>query len=165
MTQEELLQQRKDGKLPVIDIAGHPFYVDLRMGTLRPHDDFQTAGIPIKAFDDFEGPEGYAWLPYDPKRHQLKVIDFERINEIPKDWIIVELAMPEKLDPYGYAREHGFDPNEILEENPINPNLKARIVDWKETAIPELIKRNNRKKTTHKQLPESKATDKSRKMR
>ncbi len=59
MIQEKLLQERMQGKLPIIDIAGHPFYVDIRMGMLRPKDDFRTLGIPIKSFDDFEGPEGY----------------------------------------------------------------------------------------------------------
>ncbi len=33
------------GMLPTLDIAGHTFYVDLRMNKLRPKDDFISKGI------------------------------------------------------------------------------------------------------------------------
>ena len=33
------------GMLPTIDIAGHTFYVDIRMDMLRPKDDFLSKGI------------------------------------------------------------------------------------------------------------------------
>lgn len=39
------------GMLPTIDIAGHTFYVDIRMDMLRPKDDFLSKGI---VFSDIE---------------------------------------------------------------------------------------------------------------
>jgi len=54
-TQAELLHERtKLGKLCVIEIAGHSFYVDVRMETFRPHDDFSTRGTPFSIFNRFE---------------------------------------------------------------------------------------------------------------
>lgn len=152
-SQEELLKERMQGKLPIIDIAGHPFYVDMRMQTLRPHDDFSTLGIPFSAFDDFEGPDGFAWIPYDSQKHQLKVVSLERITEIPTDWVIIEIAQPWKLDPYGYARDNGFDIKETLKEDPIQENLKARIVSWEEAGIPDLIKENKAKQQPERKRP------------
>lgn len=141
-TQEALLKERMGGKLPIIDIAGHPFYVDTRMRTVRPHDDFSTEGIPFSAFDEYEYSEEFAWIPYDPKKHEVKQIDITRITALPTDWIIVEIPDPWRLDPYGYARDFGWDIEGTLNEYPLQENLKARIVPWEETEIAEIIERN-----------------------
>ena len=41
------------GILPTIEIAGHPFYVDLRMNKLRPKDDFISKGIDFTEIKDY----------------------------------------------------------------------------------------------------------------
>lgn len=140
LTQKELLKERLKGKLPVIDIVGYTFYVDVRMETLRPHDVFHTTGIAFSSFDHHSISDDFAWSPYDPKKHEVKNVDILSLQEIPNDWMLIEIAHPWKLDPYGYARDHGYNMEEHLKENPIQANLKARVVNWNETAIPELIK-------------------------
>lgn len=144
MTQEELLEVRMKGKLPVIDIAGHPFYVDMRMRTLRPHDDFSTLGIPFSAFDDYSISDDVAWIPYDPQKHTIKDINPSQLTSIPQGWMIVEIPHPWKLDPFGYARECGFELKDVLKEHPIQADLKARIVPWNETNIIEAIQENKK---------------------
>ena len=67
------------------------------------------------------------------------------ITEIPKDWILIEIPHPWYLDPYGYAREHGFDIEQHLKEMPIQQHLKARALSWEETGIPALIKENKKR--------------------
>ena len=145
-TQEELLHERtKSGKLPVIDIVGHPFYVDTRMQTLRPHDDFSTLGIPFSVFDEYEHSDEFAWIPYDPVKHELKEVDTSKLTELPKDWFFIELPHPWALDPYGYARDFGWNIEETLKEHPIQANLMAKIVRWEDMDIPEIIRENLKK--------------------
>lgn len=142
-TQEDLLQERMNGILPVIDIAGHPFYVDVRMNSIRPHDDFSTQGIPFSEFKDFDMIANFAWLFYNPRSHEtVKNINLEKLYKIPKDWIVIEIPHPQFLDPYGCAVKNGWDVKETLKVYPIQANLKARIVPWEETSIPDIIKKN-----------------------
>ncbi|MBX3253344.1 MAG: hypothetical protein KF862_04305 [Chitinophagaceae bacterium] len=144
-TQEELLTERKSGKQPVIDIANHPFYVDMHRETLRPHDDFWSKGIPFSAFDAFKISDDLSWIPYDPKKHEPVDINPSTLTEIPTDWIIVEIPHPRKLDPYGYARENDFDIDEYVKDHPIQADIKARVVAWSETNIPDVVERNREK--------------------
>lgn len=142
-SQGELLNERMQGKLPTINIAGHIFYVDVRMNSLRPHNDFTTFGIHFARFDDHKKSDEVAWIPYDPKKHEAKDVDFSEIKEIPKDWVMVEIPNPWRLDPYGYAVKHGYPIAPFLKEFPIQESLKARIVPWKESGILEVIRKNN----------------------
>ncbi len=43
----QMLEERVAGKLPVLKIHDHDFFVDLRLGLLRPKDDFRTIGIVL----------------------------------------------------------------------------------------------------------------------
>lgn len=153
-SQEELLQERMNGILPVIDIAEHPFYVDVRMNSIRPHDDFSTQGIPFSEFKDFEVIANFAWLFYNPRAHEVvKDINLEQLYKIPKDWIVVEIPHPQFLDPYGCAVKNGWDIKETLKVYPIQPNLKARIVPWEETTIPDIIKENVQRRERFRARP------------
>lgn len=127
-SQENLLQERVNGILPVIDIADHPFYVDVRMDAIRPHDDFSKQGIPFSEFKDFETIANIAWLFYNPRSHEIiKDVNIEQLYDIPKDWIVIEIPQPEFLDPYGCAVKNGWDIKETLKVYPIQANLKARF--------------------------------------
>lgn len=144
-TQADLLRERKSGKQPVIDIANHPFYVDMHWKVLRPHDDFLSKGISFSAFEAYKVSDDLSWIPYDPKKHELKDINPFTLTEIPKDWILVEIPHPRKLDPFGYARENDIDIDEYVKEHPIQADIKARVVLWSETNIPNLVERNREK--------------------
>lgn len=153
-TQEQLLKVRMNGILPIIDIAGHPFYVDVHMNTIRPHDDFASPGIPFSEFKDFECIADIAWFFYDPKKHEIRQdIDIQQIFEIPKDWILIEIPLPCFLDPYGFAQKNGWNVEETLKMYPIQHDLKARIVPWEETSIPRRIKENTARLIRKKNRP------------
>ncbi|WP_300601994.1 hypothetical protein [Niabella sp.] len=145
-TQAELLHERtKLGKLPVIEIAGHPFYVDVRMETFRPHDDFTALGISFSIFNRFEMSFCPVRIAYDPRKHVALNIDYEKLSEIPKDWIMVEIPHPKTLDPYGYARENGLNIEQTLRSYPLRENVKAKIVPWEDTGILFYIEENKKK--------------------
>lgn len=154
-TQEELLHERtKLGKLPVIEIAGHPFYVDTRMEYFRPHDDFSTLGIPFSVFNRFEVSYRPIMIAYDPKKHTNLNIDYEKLTEIPADWIMIELPHPKILDPYGYARENGLNIEETLKQYPLNENMKAKVVPWEEAGVMYFIKENQKRLNRRRRLQE-----------
>ena len=153
---QQLVDRRLGGLLPVIEIAGHPFFVDLRMGSLRPMDDFSTAGILFTEIEDCMLEDGRSyWIPYDPATHQYVAIDYREITKIPKGIVMVEIPNEERLDPIGYSQLHGFDAEPILRANPIEHTMKARIVSWDETPIEMIIKENVQKSGNQQEdLPE-----------
>lgn len=139
------MKERKSGKQPIIEIANHPFYVEMHWEILRPHDDFFSKGIPFSAFDAYKVSDDLSWIPYDPKKHEPVNINPFTLTAIPTYWIIVEIPHPRKLDPYGYARENDFDIDEYVKSHPIQADIKARVVSWSETNIPNVVERNKEK--------------------
>ncbi|MBT2559808.1 hypothetical protein J7E50_17955 [Pedobacter sp. ISL-68] len=143
MVDQTALKERLSGLLPIVDIAGHPFYVDLRMDMLRAKDDFLSEGIVFSKIEDYyvDGKEEYC-IPYNPKTHEFKEIDFSSITEIPKDIIVVSVPHESALDPIGYNRKHGFEELSNLKESNLKSHFKAGQVAWKDTGIEETIREN-----------------------
>ena len=156
MVDQKQLALREGGQLPVIEIAGHPFYVDLAMDALRPKDDFTTPGIRFSEIDDyfFEGSRHYR-IPHNPKTHTLEELDFENIKAIPKGIILVEIPLPHELDPVAYARIHGLDRDQILREHPIQMNTKAIEIPWADTPLKQIIARNLKRELEKNQAAEN----------
>lgn len=143
MVDQTALKERLTGLLPIVDIAGHPFYVDLRMDMLRPKDDFLSAGIVFSKIEDYyvDGKEQY-YIPYNPKTHEFHEIDFNSITEIPKDIIVISIPHESSLDPIGYNRKHGFDELSNLKESNLKSHFNAGQIGWKDTGIEEAIREN-----------------------
>jgi hypothetical protein len=146
MVDQSALKERLSGLLPIVDIEGHPFYVDIRMDMLRPKDDFMSKGIQFSKIEDYYVDEKEKYLvPYNPKTHEFQEVDFSKITDIPKDIIMVSFPHESKLDPIGYNRMHGFDEMSSLKETNLKSHFKAGQVTWKETGIEEVIKENKAK--------------------
>ncbi len=144
---QDLYKRRLSGHLPVIEIMNHPFYVDVRMDSLRPKDDFTTSGIRYSEIDDYIHPDDQRyWIPYHPASHTVKEIDAEKITTLPKDIFLIEIPTLEKLDPVGYARHHGFEIEQIVMANPLEKNMVAKMINWKETRLQQIIEKNLSKK-------------------
>jgi len=134
------------GMLPTIDIAGHTFYVDIRMDMLRPKDDFLSKGIVFDEIDHYFSEERNAYLiPYDPKTHEFRELDYDRLVEIPKDLIAVEFPFQRELDPVGWNRQGGWDIKEDLKHIGLKSHFIANTVSWAETYIKDVIKDNRQK--------------------
>jgi hypothetical protein len=160
MVDQAALKDRLSGRLPIVDIAGHPFYVDIRMDMLRPKDDFMSKGIQFSKIEDYyvDEKEKY-WVPYNPKTREFQDVDFSKITDIPKDITMVSFPHESKLDPIGYNRMHGFVEMSSLKETNLKSHFKAGQVTWKETGIEEVIKENKAKsinKKTVKPTPQAK---------
>jgi hypothetical protein len=154
--QKQLALRVEYGQLPVFEIVGHPFYVDLVMNSLRPKDDFApTAGIRFEEIEDYfiESTNHYL-IPYNPITHSLEELDPETIKAVPKGIVFVEIPLPQPLDPVAYARIHGFDRDQTLRETPLQMKMKAVEVPWYNTPLRRIIA-DNLKRDLIKQLTQS----------
>lgn len=139
------------GILPTVDIAGHAFYVDIRMDMLRPKDDFLSRGIVFDQIDHYFSEERNAYLiPYDPKKHEFRELDYDNLTSIPKDIIAIEFPFQRELDPIGWNRKGGWDIKEDLKQIGLKSHFQAKTVPWKETFIHDIIS-DNLKKMKEKQ--------------
>ncbi len=144
--QDVLHKRLNAGMLPVISIVDHPFYVDLRMGSVRPKDDFSTQGILFSELDHIgamKDDESAYLAIYNPITHQLGEIDFSSITSLPNDLILIELPVPVRLDPIGYARMHDLPMQRILRGHPPKMEMQARVADWDEIRLLSTINKNN----------------------
>lgn len=156
------------GMLPTIDIAGHVFYVDIRMDMLRPKDDFLSNGIvfsEIRNYFNFD--KSTYTISYNPKTHEFQQVDLRNIKEFPKDLIAIEFPSERILDPIGYNRKHGYDIKHRIEMTGLRLQHKAVKVPWEKTIFAEFMKGvKNRQKATERQRPNQniKSKPKGRKM-
>lgn len=166
--QKEFDLRVNQGRLPTIDIAGHLFYVDMRMDKLRPKDDFLSNGISFEDIDPYFSDERNTYLiPYDPKKHEFRELDYDNLLKIPKDLIAVALPFQQVLDPVGWNRKNGWDIKQDLKHLGLKGHFTAKVVDWKQTYIVDIINDNlERKKTIDekKDIKIDKPKDKGRKM-
>lgn len=144
MTAGEDFQLRLKGRLNTIEIEGHPFYVDFRMGYLRPHNDFSTQGISLNTLDYTEPEEGTNKTIhlYHPQKHELYEPDLSMLTALPKGIVVIELPQLKDLDPVGYARKYNWNIKEILLQSNFQANMKARTIPLKDSIVPKIIEEN-----------------------
>ncbi len=156
------------GILPTIDIAGHTFYVDLRMDMLRPKDDFLSQGIVFSDIENyFDDTTNTYTIPYNPKTHEFEELD-DQITEFPKDLLAISFPHQYKMDPIGFNRQMGEDLKDGLPSAGLKLNYTAKIIPWKKTFITYLIESNKNEASkkssndyiTNKNIPRQKRTRK-----
>ena len=121
----QLLDQRLKGELPVIKIADDDYIVDWRLKELRSADGSSRRIDLSKLEMNEEGTEYVALLHLKTGAilTSTYVTGEEKVSELALIYIPNEL----KLDPVGVAREYGLNDTHLLEDYPIQENLKARI--------------------------------------
>ena len=131
------------GVLPTVDIAGHTFYVDLRMNMLRPKDDFLSKGIKFSKVESYYDLEARTYtIPYNPTTHEFQEPDYKNIKELPKDLIAVEFPSERLLDRIGWNRKYGFELNHGIDKDNFKIHFTAKHIPWKETFLVGLIESN-----------------------
>ncbi|OPC66476.1 hypothetical protein BAY13_17235 [Elizabethkingia bruuniana] len=141
------------GMLPTIDIAGHTFYVDIRMDMLRPKDDFLSKGIVFSDIETYYNEDKRTYtIPYNPKTPEFQEPDYQNIKDLPKDLIAVEFPSERLLDRIGWNRKYGFEITHGLNKQGLTLQFTARKVPWKETFLVDLIASNNKGEKQRKEL-------------
>ncbi|CAL1519137.1 hypothetical protein [Chitinophaga sp. MM2321] len=128
----------KRGMIPVIDIAGHPFFAEVRLGNLRPKDDFKTNGIDIS----WVNPEAihHTIFYHIPSHTEVDLPD--NLTSYPDNVVMVILPGPARLDPVGLARSRNENDDRYLKEYPLVMYQKAIVVPLERTYIAEVVKFN-----------------------
>jgi hypothetical protein len=133
------------GMLPIIDIAGHTFYVDIRMDMLRPKDDFLSKGIVFSDIVTYYNVDKRTYtIPYNPKTHEFQEPDYRNIKELPQDLIAVRFPSERSLDRIGWNRMDGFELNRGVVMSDFRMRFTAKTIPWKKTFLVGLIERNMR---------------------
>jgi len=133
------------GQLPTIIIAGHLFFVDIRMDMLRPKDDFLSRGIVFSEIRNYFNEEQNSYLiPYNPKTHEFQDIDLSSIKEFPKNLIAIQFPTEDELDRIGWNRQHGYELTNNLATKDFKMLFKAEQIPWDKTFLSDLIKSNVR---------------------
>ena len=136
---QEALVLRKTGKLPLIEISGEPFVVDIRMEELR-HAEHWYQNLSLKQME--LTPDGWHYTAfYNPAERKLADID-PKLTEFPDNVVYIKIPNELGLDPVATAREYGMDEREVLRRYPIQKGLKAEVIPLSETNIPAMIQRN-----------------------
>lgn len=94
--------ERLEGRLPVIDICGHDFVVDLRLGELRPKDHFETS-ITLSNLDTDRDGDNYEAFYHPPS---LEVVSLDHtITELPRDVVVISIPSELNLDCIGFLKD------------------------------------------------------------
>lgn len=153
------------GVLPTIDIAGHTFYVDIRMDMLRPKDDFLSKGIVFSDIGNYYDEDKRTYtIPYNPKTHEFQEPDYRNIKELPKDLIAVSFPSERLLDRIGWNRQHGFELTHGLAKQGLKLQFTAKQVPWEKTFLVDLIKSNLKAEKNLQKSTEKPQRKKGRKM-
>jgi hypothetical protein len=124
---EAALKERQKGRLPIIDIAGYPFFVEVRLGLIRPKDDFTTMGLELNSGIRRQDEEGNYLFYYDAASHK-EVKGISDIAMLPKDVVLLKIPHEYKLDPVAMARMDGFEDTAYLRQYPLNMYTVAQTI-------------------------------------
>lgn len=153
------------GMLPTVDIAGHTFYVDIRMDMLRPKDDFLSKGIVFSNIQNYYDEDKRAYIiPYNPKTHEFQEPDYRTIKELPKDLIAVQFPSERLLDRIGWNRHYGFELRHGLDKQGLKLQFTAKQIPWDKTFLVGLIKSNLKAEKLQEKTTEKPHRKKGRKM-
>jgi hypothetical protein len=135
------MAERLKGRLPIILIAGHPFFVDVHMGLLRPKDNFSTPGLDLNDGGIWNERTKMRDLYYHvPSMTEVKVQS--SITELPKDVVLLSIPPPRALDPVGCARMEGVAPTTYTEWYPFRLYTEAKVIPLSETKLAKTVKKN-----------------------
>jgi len=134
---------RLSGKLPHIDLAGTDFTVDWRLKELR-ETERPWKNFSLKDMEISDNGEEYLCF-YNTETHELFEAD-EKLYEMPKNVVVLEIPNELKLDPVAVAGEYGIGATDLLIEYPFQMSLTAKATPLAETGLSKFIEENIRRR-------------------
>jgi hypothetical protein len=154
----DLLEQRKIGILPKIDIAGHHYTVDIQLNELR------NVELPWKKLSLDEmvtAPDGQHYLFfYDREKRAILHASPDMVS-LPKNAVLVEILYEMGLDPIGLARKYGLSDEYFLKIHPYEKVLNATLTSLEKSGLPEYVVTNQKQHQQAPQVPQKKQQRKS----
>ena len=141
---KDAVDYRMAGVLPIVDILGHPFIVNIKVGELLPKGNYSSAGLDL-----ING----GWYDFQTNQHcfyyhtsQMKEANISPdITVLPKNVVLVKIPAPAQLDPIGMARKNKVEPAVYLKDFPQLIYHKAMIIPLEETILVDVVKSNKLK--------------------
>ncbi|NII26189.1 hypothetical protein HB364_13935 [Pseudoflavitalea sp. X16] len=155
------------GQQPWLFLRDVPFFVNYHLGRIEPKG-YPLEGIYFDDIADLIDPKNpdYYLIPFDPAQRQCKEVDLKEILQVPKGVFPMRFPIPEILDPYGWARDNGWDIMETLRFRPVVMEWHATEVSWRSLGIHQLIKENRaRRDGNRRTVPSDKPNHQKRKPR
>jgi hypothetical protein len=117
-------------QLPIVDIAGTPFYVDVLHDELRQKDNAQNR-ISFNVFD--QDGNGYTFL-YDSKGKNIPAnkVDLKHLEE-GMQWVTLPALM--ELDPEGIALKYDIPLSILCPEKALRADLDDDEIEFYEEGI------------------------------
>jgi hypothetical protein len=139
--QDAISARIKEGRLPIMDIAGIPFFIDVRLGRLRPLDAPGREGIDLDYGGMYNDKTGHSEYYIDTTTYGEAILA-PRATSLPKN--VVFLSMPHQiaLDPVGMARKEGFPDETFLSAYPLVMYQTAKLTPLENTLHGKHILRN-----------------------
>lgn len=127
--QNSMMAKRLKGHLPVIDICGQPFFIDIRAQQLRSVADYGKY-LPFYLMQPDPMSHGRKFL-YDPDAMELFApVGWNPVTSHNHDrLVLVHLPMDLQMDPIGVALMNGYDLDLALELYPLQRELKAVVTE------------------------------------
>ena len=139
---EDALKARiEQGRLPIINIAGYPFFVDVRVDLLRPKDVFHTMGIELteNKFDAYT--KSYYVYYHVPSMTEVTIT--RNATELPADVLMLKIPEKEKLDSVAMARINGKEPDErYLKRYPLKMYTELKGIPIEKTFLKQMVRDN-----------------------
>ena len=142
------LETRLRGALPIIEITGHDFVVDVRLGEIRPWiypDGPVISGSPIRlsGMDLSDDGEKLRFLFDSHTKEQIFLMP--DATALPENAKVIEIPNELHLDPVATARLYDMEDTSLLREFPLQMRMKAIEIPLAETGLPHIIEKNRAK--------------------
>jgi len=127
--QKSMMAKRLKGHLPVIDICGKPFFIDIRAQQLRSVGDYGKY-LPFYYMKPDPMTHGRVFL-YDPDTMELlEPLCWNPVASHNHDrLVLVHLPMDLQMDPIGVAQMKGYNLDLALRLYPLQRELKAVVTE------------------------------------
>jgi len=154
MVDPKLLEKRLGGKLPLIDIAGNTYIIDLRLKELRLESDpFNRINLRNLEFSS----DGEHYQFYYNSSSKQALTTSPSLSPYQDGISFIEIPNDLGLDPVQVAREYKIDTNDLLRRYPIQKDLKAKVTPLTKELYKTLLSRlRNPSKASLKQKAKSK---------
>lgn len=141
LTGEQALKERLSGRLPMTEIMGQPFFIDVRLNQLRPKDHFHTMGIELTENKFDENTKVYYVYYHHPSMTEVEV--HRNIVQLPEDVVLIKIPEKRKLDSVAMARIEGKELDErYLKKYPVNMYIALKAVPIEKTFVKKVVSSN-----------------------
>lgn len=149
MVNQEILERRNKGVLPVLHLGTGSFLVKLGEDQLFPLPGTSANPVEFSKIKQFLSMDGqYYRVPWNLKANEVARTEFHGLTDLPRHVQFFEFPAKDRLDPVGFFNKYGNQRELIrhLRTFPLKEIIHARPMDWSETIVPLLIERNIQKK-------------------